>query len=133
MSTPDALLKTWMDERKLRAADVAERLGVSQQTIHNWRSQGVPPRRQNHVRKILGEWDKTQLMDAKSPIPVRATAEQFDRWNRASMAKYQTIEEWAVDGLEKMAESQGFGTEPLSLVANDEAPYRVPNGTAGNG
>lgn len=100
-------LVAWMDARNLSAEEVGRLLGVSAQTVRNWRSQGVPKRRESHVRMLIDEWEARRASGAElGKLILRPTEEQFRRWNRASISGFQpqTIEDWAMDALECAAE-----------------------------
>lgn len=56
MSDEPNAFRDWMDERRLKAADVCEALHVSEQTVHQWRTYGVPERRRPHVERYMAEW-----------------------------------------------------------------------------
>lgn len=49
-------LKQWMDARGISASEVAKALGIEEQTVRKWRSQGIPPRRISHVERYMSEW-----------------------------------------------------------------------------
>jgi hypothetical protein len=95
--------RDWMDDQKLAASDLCQDLNVSEQTIHNWRSAGVPARRQDQVRKLMAAWHLKREKPFGNSITVHITDQQFDIWNRAAMAEHKTIREWAVDGLDALA------------------------------
>jgi len=66
MKQSNLTLKEWMDDRRLKASDVCNALQVSEQTIHQWRSYGVPARRQPHVERYMAEW----VDPSTNPLPV---------------------------------------------------------------
>jgi hypothetical protein len=103
MSLPEKTFRRWMDERKLTAAEVSGPLGVSVQTVHNWRSAGVPRRRLPHVRDLMDRWD-TISGQCFNSLVIRASPEQFERWNRAALAEGKTLSRWAEDVLHAWAE-----------------------------
>ncbi|MCW1926533.1 S24 family peptidase [Luteolibacter arcticus] len=110
--------KEWMDRNRLRAEDVTGPLQVSEQTIHNWRSAGVPARRVPHVQAFMESWaDPREAAAAPSAAPLpaledlrletfimRPSEEEFDTWNRAANAAGLTIREWISETLERAAE-----------------------------
>lgn len=112
--------RQWMDDEKLTAADVAHHLSVSEQTIHNWRSAGIPPRRQPHVRAFMAKHHTRREKPFGNSITVHITDTQFDSWNRAAMREQKTILEWAVQGLDELAAEH----EQTTLkVADDPNPH----------
>lgn len=116
-----------MDSTRLRADQVAERLNVSAQTIRNWRSAGIPPRRASHVEKLIREWESNPLSHIGPRLTIRATEEQITRWNIASMNEQKTIEAWAVDGLEKLARQTFANPAGLSMVADAPGNLQSPS------
>ena len=113
--------REWMDQNRLRAEDVAGALQVSEQTIHNWRSSGVPARRQPHVQAFMDAWVDPRERDrdaatgqihTPTQVPaelrldafvMRPAVEEFDDWNRAANASGLTVREWITDTLERAA------------------------------
>lgn len=65
-----------MDERRLKAADVSLPLQVSEQTIHQWRTYGVPERRRPHVERFMAGWVDPALA-AKSEGEMNALRIEF--------------------------------------------------------
>ncbi len=94
--------KAWMDERKLSAEQVGERLHVSPQTVRNWRAAEIPPRRQEQIRNLMSQWDDGQI----DRIVLTPRPEQFDDWNRAANREGKTIREWVTTSLDTLAAEQ---------------------------
>lgn len=112
----------WMDARKLGAEEVGERLGISAQTVRNWRSSGIPARRQAHAQKIMEQWDRHQrTADELDHLILRPTEKQFERWNIAAISgpKPRTLKDWAMEGLDALAAQE----QHQLRVAEDESPY----------
>jgi len=111
----------WMDAKGLTAAEVAARLGVQAQTIRNWRSSGVPARKFDHLRQIMAEWD-AHASGRLSGLIIRPTPEELRAWNQAALDAGLLIEDWAIEGLNTLAEE----ITPRTLkVAEDPADYRA--------
>lgn len=117
--------KDWMDERRLKAEDVAGHFHASIQTIHNWRSSGVPDRRRPHVEQFMADWIDPVSQQAADPnadarrlgqLVIRVTGEQFNRWNHAANTTPGgpfLMEDWAVRALEEAArEYEQAGKQP---------------------
>lgn len=113
----------WMDARKLSAAQVAERLGVQAQTIRNWRACGVPARKEDHLRQVMAEWD-ARPGAALGALLLRPTPEEFRAWNQAALEEGKLIEDWAIEGLNRLAEEE-VEEEPRLRVAEDPPEFRV--------
>ena len=111
----------WMDERRLKAADVCEALLVSEQTISNWRSNGVPDRRVPHVEAFMRDWvdpastkppepqlpSVAEYFPPGSSIVLTPGEERFDRWTAAfKHSPAATFKEWAEDGLDRLADEE---------------------------
>jgi len=143
----------WMRLKGLRAEQVGKHLNVSAQTVRNWRATGVPPRQEEQVRKLIASWDQSPA-NLLGRIILSPTPDQFRTWNKAALAKGLIIEEWAVKGLDDLAEEQdqkttstppagpppriGSTTYPnaaqerrLRALVNEEEP-EADNGTEGN-
>lgn len=131
--------REWMDQNRLRAEDVAAALQVSEQTIHNWRSSGVPARRVPHVQAFMESWVDPRERDrdaatgqlhtpTRVPEELRLDAfimrpgeEEFDDWNRAANAAGLTVREWITDTLERAArEFKRTGRLPGEQHRGDE-------------
>ncbi|MEK7951644.1 S24 family peptidase [Luteolibacter soli] len=121
--------REWMDQNRLRAEDVAGPLQVSEQTIHNWRSSGIPARRLPHVQAFMTAWiDPRDRETDREPgrdrdattghfhtptqVPaelridafiMRPAEDEFDDWNRAANASGLTVREWITDTLDRAA------------------------------
>ncbi len=125
MASKKNSFRSWMDGLKLKSPAVASRFGVTEQTIRHWRSQGVPPNRQDFVSRIISDWDKTPTTGI--PIRVFATDEQFDAWSQAALADGKVLKDWATDGLDLLAREH-FANPQMSL------PLRsVPQGETKTG
>ena len=67
------------------------------------------------------------VQEAVCQIVVRPEVADFTRWNKAALSKQKTVEDWAIEALNKAA-AQGIYTQvdaPISKVATDETPYKV--------
>ena len=105
MALKENPFRQWMDENRLAAADLAGPLGVSIQTIHNWRSAGVPTRRQPYVRDTMARWHVIASRPMNSFL-ITAGEKQFEQWSDAALAAGKTLVKWATDGLDEMAAKQ---------------------------
>jgi transcriptional regulator with XRE-family HTH domain len=120
---PTERFKEWMQERRLKAADVCSALHVSEQAIHNWRSAGIPPRRWVHVERYMEEWtdptprsvtatreisdEDLEAFRTSDALVLRPTEGQFDQWDRASRkANAGSLKEWIITGLDELAERE---------------------------
>lgn len=130
MSDDPNFFRDWMDERRLKAADVCDPLQVSMQTIHQWRSYGVPERRVPHVRKFMDGWKDPSAAEPEARIAelraesfvMKPTEEQFDAWNRAANAEGQTVREWITATLIDAAKEFEITKEVPEVV-----PFRYDN------
>jgi DNA-binding transcriptional regulator YiaG len=102
MRLKDNPFRKWMDDNKLSAAELAGPLGVSVQTIHNWRSAGVPPRRKPFIKDTMARWHVISGRPMNS-IVVVADQKQFEQWSEAALASGKTLVSWATEGLDEMA------------------------------
>ena len=51
-------------------------------------------------------------------VILKPSDEQFDRWMRAAYRHHNSFDQWAKEGLDRLAEE-----EPMLKVAEDEPPY----------
>lgn len=95
----------------------------SQGTIENWRSQGVPKRAAIEVSAFMEAYDceRAEQLRELDKLVIEVESEQFDNWNRAALSQGLIVREWAIRGLNDLAEQKL--SEPLSLVAEDEVRY----------
>jgi len=98
---------TWADANDIGRDAIAEATGNSKQTISNWRSNGIPRGKQPACKYFMEQHTRAaEIEDLRGKMILRPTHEQFQRWNRAALMAGQTIEDWAFDGLERMAAKQ---------------------------
>lgn len=107
--------RRWMDGHKMRAAEVADALFVTEQSVRNWRSAGIPRRRQPQIADWMAEIDAAaqgspiDYLRAR-PLIVEAGLEEFRTWESAALRNGKTLTEWARSGLTEMArERDGAG------------------------
>lgn len=109
-----------MDRRRMKAADVAEALFVTEQAVRNWRSAGVPARRQPQLADWMASIDAAEDGDPidylrTRPLVVDASLEEWAAWEDAAFASRKKLTDWARDGLNEMAEQRGYGDPPNPL------------------
>ena len=92
----------------MRAAEVADALFVTEQSVRNWRSAGIPRRRQPQIADWMAEIDAAaqgspiDYLRAR-PLIVEAGLEEFRTWESAALRNGKTLTEWARSGLTEMA------------------------------
>jgi|688.fasta_scaffold396759_2 hypothetical protein len=121
--TPNPDLRAWMEQKKLKGAQVAPILGISIQTLRNWRCSGIPPRKREYVARFIADFENARTL--KTTLQIRASSEQFTRWNWAALQKGKLIEEWAREGLDEIA--KGSISIHTAAVAEKTQPYNVRN------
>lgn len=109
--------RRWMDGHKLKAADVAGALFVTEQSVRNWRSAGIPPRRQPQVADWMAGVDAAAQGPSfdllrNRPLVVEADPGEFHAWEHAALREGKTLTEWARSGLTEMARRRGFAGAP---------------------
>jgi len=108
METFSQKFRDWMDAHRLRAEDVAKALHLSEQTVRNWRSVGIPPRKRSAVEEFMQNYQSR--LDARlaelriQTIVIETTREEFRQWNAAALAEGKLIEDWIKDGLNRLAQ-----------------------------
>lgn len=98
-------------------------MGVNIKTVYNWRTLGVPPRKESHLRQVMAEWD-ARAGSALGALLLRPTPEEFRAWNQAALEEGKLIEDWAIEGLNRLAEEE-IEEEPRLRVAEDPPEFRV--------
>ena len=136
MDTFSRKFREWMDGRRMKAAEVGDALFVTEQSIRNWRSAGIPPRRQAQVAEWMAGQESvdqgTPIDFLRSrPLVVDVTPEEWHCWEDAAFAARKKLTDWARDGLNEMAEQRGFSDAPnplhsLQRAAEDGVDY-TPN------
>lgn len=107
--------KTFCDERRLKAPEIAKIFRISQQTVLHWRSQGIPARRQAEVLEWMAAREREEFGAPLAELPHRTlvvspvSAEEWHAWEQAALASGQTLTDWARNGLRDLAEERGFG------------------------
>lgn len=126
--------RAWMDRHRMKASDVADALFVTEQAVRNWRSAGVPPRRQAQLSDWMTSVDAAHASDPidylrTRPLVVDATFVEWTMWENAAFASGKKLTTWAREGLNKLAIDQGFGAagvdgalkvEKVNLNPDDE-------------
>jgi hypothetical protein len=123
MALKENSFRQWMDENKLAASELAGPLGVSVQTIHNWRSAGVPPRRQPYVRDTMARWHVIASRPMNS-ILITAGEKQFEQWSEAALVCGKTLVRWATDGLDELAVRRSAQTTSKAIPKQAKVPAR---------
>ncbi|WP_338285584.1 hypothetical protein [Luteolibacter sp. LG18] len=75
------------------------------------------------LQELMDNWrDEPSITDIRQPLVLTPTKEQFERWNRAAIGAEEgplTIHEWAIQGLEELAEAREqenrFSIPPTNL------------------
>jgi transposase-like protein len=109
----------------LTIEQVAERFGVAPQTIYNWRSNGLPEKRERQFLDMI----QTKKNPLLGRVILEPTPMQSRTWQRAALANKQILEDWALESLDTMAlvhEARAM-QERSAMVAEE------PNGTYGAG
>lgn len=109
-------LISWMDRLDVTPEALSERMGVSVKTVYNWRTSGVPERKEDHLRRVMASWTAGPEL---GKLILRPTDDQFRRWNLASISGTQprTMEDWAMEALdEAAAEDEADTTEPQVIT-----------------
>jgi hypothetical protein len=64
--------RRWMDGHQMKAADVADALFVTEQSVRNWRSAGIPLRRQPQVADWMARIRSDEANSVTNSAPVRS-------------------------------------------------------------
>lgn len=117
----------WADAHQVSREDIAAETGNSKQTISKWRSIGIPKGKEFGLRSFMERQYRSDTEEIRHKMVLEPNHAQFNRWNKASLAANKTIEDWAFEGLEKMA------ADYYLQVAEDPSPYvKKANGDVGH-
>lgn len=104
---------SWADANDIGRETIAQATGNTKETISKWRSIGIPKGKQLGCKLFMEQHTRAaEIEDLRGKMILRPTHDQFQRWNRAALLAGQTIEDWAFDGLERMAAQQFTHPEP---------------------
>jgi hypothetical protein len=117
----------WADSNNVTREQIAKGTGNSKQTISKWRSIGIPRGKRLVCEALMNQHRHQDLEDLRGKMILRPTHAQFTRWNRAALSSGQTIEDWAFDGLERMADNyynqrQHAAEDPRLYPAGKDQP-----------
>lgn len=128
MADTETEFKDWMDQHGVTAEQAAKALGVSEQTVRNWRSIGVPERRRAHVNYYMRTWAGAAAPPASlQPLVLNPSRQQFRTWELAARRQgFDHLEDWAVQGLELLAKEWEAGG--LKALPDPEHSARVAEG-----
>jgi len=97
----------WADANDIGRDAIAEATGNHPKTVSTWRSIGIPRGKQPACKFFMEQHTRAaEIEDLRGKMILRPTHDQFQRWNRAALQDGKTIEDWAFDGLERMAAEQ---------------------------
>ena len=128
-----ALFFSWMESNNFSARDVATSLNKKAQTVFNWRTKGVPKSQVFACQSLMDKKEQEKKTESvKNTLVLHPTYAQFSRWNRAALESGMTIENWAFNGMEMMADQYfaamdgkgGHGSSPR--YASDFETTQVP-------
>ena len=96
----------WMDSAELKPKDIAPELNKQVQTIFNWRSKGVPKSQWVACEAVMERHHSAGKggADEKTVFIVKPSYDQFQNWNRAALEVGKVMEEWAITGLDALAD-----------------------------
>jgi hypothetical protein len=100
-----ALFFSWMESNSFSARDVAKSLNKEAQTVFNWRTKGVPKSQVFACQSLMDQKEQERKTESvKNTLVLHPTYAQFSRWNKAALESGMTIEDWAFNGMEIMAD-----------------------------
>ena len=112
-----------MEAEGLKPKDLAPELNKEVQTIFNWKSKGVPKAQWVACEAVMERHHarNTGAPGGEDPVfVIKPSYEQFQNWNRAALDAGKLIEDWAMDGLDAIAEE--MAARALA-VAEEKAVY----------
>ena len=106
----------WLDSNRLRPMDVAEEIRNSARTISTWRSKGIPPSRIITCQSVMDRHASKESAQNTQIFILRPTYDEFREWNRAALEAGQLIEDWAMEGLNTLAEAHEVETGAMRVA-----------------
>lgn len=108
----------WAEAHGITREDIAAETGNSKQTVSKWRSIGIPKGKEFGLRSFMQRQLRSDVESIRAKMVLHPTHEQFTRWNKAALHARKTIEDWAFEGLEEMADEYY-----TTVAAEPKAPY----------
>jgi len=113
----------WLDNKDLSNEWLADKCGVKLSTVSSWRSnRPIPSKAKVIIESLMREDHDRKIEDIRNSLTMRPTRQQFNNWNQASLEVGKTIEDWALEGLDRMAAEHFSNVTPL--VTDDKQQYR---------
>lgn len=113
----------WSKENSISKEDIADALNKGSQTISNWKSAGIPKGQKFACQAFMAQHERDKKMEEiQNCLVFNPSQAQFLRWNNAALKEGKTIEDWAFDGLEQIADEL-LAPNELLAVAEKKAPY----------
>lgn len=106
----------WLDDNDLKPKNIADDLSNSTQTISSWRSKGIPKGKEFACRAVMERQLHQKIEDVRHRLIHELNRDQFTRWNKAALREGKTIEDWAFEGLERIAREHLEKTVSNSLL-----------------
>lgn len=122
----------WADAQGISRDAIADATGNNPKTVSTWRSIGIPRGKQTACQFFMEQHTRAaQLEELRGKMLLRPTHEQFNRWNRAALREGKTIEDWAFEGLERMAEEYFATSGKAKPTAKSDVPGASHSGSSG--
>ena len=119
-------IKTWLKKSGRDRDWLGEELGVSKRTVDNWLSiQDIPDGKLRLIERLMAddqaeEARRKQLSEPTNQIfSLEVSLPRFRRYSTAAATARQTLEHWAIQSLDEMAE-----TAP-ALPATPKPPHLI--------
>lgn len=112
---------SYFDKKEADKKTIAKELGNNVLTIGNWRSNGIPKGKRFACRALLEAIQDKKLEELRNTMIMRPSHDQHKKWNQAALDCGQLIEDWAFEGLEKLADehfAKKEDTETLGKAAS---------------
>jgi len=113
----------YIDEN-LSRKEVADSLGNSTKTLSSWRSIGIPEGKIYACKSVIAT-HKAGLSEPHNVIVMKPSYAQFQTWNKAALERNLTIEDWAFEGLEAIAQAHFSKSKIVAYFTNPEPQQMV--------
>lgn len=110
----DKSFAAWMDSVGATKEQIAKLIRVGEQTLNNWRCNGVPKRRQAEVREMQAAWGQTkkdieqkvsELVESqRSMLLLKPSEQEWLDWMASfKQSDAPTVEAWAINAINDAA------------------------------
>jgi hypothetical protein len=125
-------IKTWLKSTGRTRDWLGMAVNVQKRTVDNWLSAGqtIPEAKMALIRRLMHDDEaaenarRQQLDPVAQVFSLEVSLPKFRRYNECALRKQKTLENWAIDELDKAAEEY-FAAKPTTLEAPENKASRT--------